>query len=360
MGSVKDLRILKKAFENRAGIGLFGFSDRYSVFDWVKMLDSIKGKGKSLAVMAGLNFEELSKRGIESHYRGLESSAGTFRLDSSVKMKHFGSDTMRFDLAVKYMPIAREFIDNGEQRVKYDYSFFENNRGRLNNFLVPLEIIFRNGLPKGSSIFKRLKSAEGDRKKTKQILRELGLKKVPGENSMLPKPVMGYTTKLEEGDRHLSESEAYRISGLTEEDFRKVGEIALKVNDYVSERAEQTGLAPHWDGKVEMIYFNGLKLADVVGTLDEDRFGDRISKEFLRQWYQKNQPEWGKACDEYKGSGEGWQDRCPIKPMRLPERLSTLVSQMYMSACNQYVQREIFPGVPKLDEVMESLKEFRD
>jgi len=177
---------------------------------------------------------------------------------------------------------------------------------------------------------------------------------------MLPKPVMTYTTKLEPSDRALSVHEAYRISGLTDEQFSQVGLLALKVNDFLNERADQTKIGTHWDGKAEMIFNGQLLLADVLGTLDEDRFGDRISKEFLRQWYLDNQPEWAKACDEFKPTGEGWQNRCPVKPMNLPPNLLTLVSNMYMSATNKWIGKDIFQNVPELEENMKHLKQFRD
>jgi len=42
-------------------------------------------------------------------------------------------------------------VENG--KLKYDYSVYTS---RLKNFLIPLEIIYRNGLPEGSSVFKKL------------------------------------------------------------------------------------------------------------------------------------------------------------------------------------------------------------
>jgi len=359
MGSVKDLKILEPAYENRQGLGQFHFSDRYSVFDWGEMPDQIKNKGRVLATMAAFNFEQLEQRGIKSHYIGLiiKGNVGNFQ---KLELRNNGSEAIEFSMAVRYDPIARMFeSQDSKPRTEYDYSFFEMNRGKLNNFLVPLEIIFRNGLPKGSSVFKRLKEAANTKRMIKPILKELGLTEIPQEGDMLPKPVISYTTKLEPSDRSLTEHEAYRISGLIDEQFSKVNQIALQVNDYINERAEQTGLTPHWDGKIEMIY-KKLIVADVVGTLDEDRFGDRISKEFLRQWYIDNQLEWRDAVEEVKVLGQGWQDKCPIKPMRLPKELSTLVSQMYMSAANKWIGKNIFPDVPELEKVMEDLKPFRD
>lgn len=364
MGSVKDLELLEPAFENRPGRGRFHTADRYSIRDWGEMPDHIKNKGRALAVQAAFNFEGLRGIGIPSHYRGLVIGDQLVQV-SDLEEGSNGSDTMEVSMAVKFDPVVRRFFgeDGRQPIIEYDYSFYNVHRGRLNNFLIPLEIIVRNGLPKGSSVFKTLKKLQdkNDNEGIRRLLDTLGLKEIPVEGQMLPKPVMFYTTKLEPGDRELDENGAYQISGLTQEVFRRIAPTTLSVNDYVSERARRTGLAPHWDSKVEMRFLNGcLELVDYVGTLDEDRFGDRISKEFLRQWYDLHQPEFAPACEKWKKTGKGWQERCPVKPIPLPAELSTLVSQMYMAACNQYVGREIFADVPALDNVMQKLKPYRD
>ena len=41
MGSVKDLKTLQPATKSEYGQGIFSFSDRYSVFDWGEMPDTI-------------------------------------------------------------------------------------------------------------------------------------------------------------------------------------------------------------------------------------------------------------------------------------------------------------------------------
>ena len=160
MGSVKETLIIKPAYENLQGIGRFLFSDDFSVFDWGKMPDPILNKGRALAVMAAYNFEQLAKRAVPSHYQGLVfgkkvAQFGEFQEGSRA------SDILQFDLAIRYDPVARNLMgENDQSRVEYDYGFFEKNRGQLNNFLVTLENIFRNGLPKGSSVFKKLKKVE--------------------------------------------------------------------------------------------------------------------------------------------------------------------------------------------------------
>ncbi len=273
-------------------------------------------------------------------------------------------------MAVVYHPIARRFIEgefpNEIAREEHDYSFFENNRGKLNNYLVPLEVIFRNGLPLGSSVFKKIARAKKEENpknrehELQKILQRLGLTEEPKPGDMLPESAISYTTKLEPGDRNLNPIEAYKISGLERADFTELRSLVLKVNDVITERAQKTGFV-HWDGKVEFVYNKGLVVADVIGTFDENRFGfrgEQVSKEVLRQWYEKNQPEFRTACDEWKKTGEGWQERCPVKPRKLDREFNSLVSQMYMAGCNQYVGRNIF-DVPPLEEVMDSIRAHR-
>jgi len=359
MGSVKDLEWLSPAFANWVGQADFRFSDRYSVKDWGEMPDHILGKGAALAVMAACNFEQLNEMGIQSHYKGLIVDGKLVNVSDLADGSN-GSNIMRVKMAVKYDPTPITVLDdNHTTKVTYDYSFYEANRGKLDNFLIPLEIIFRNGLPRGSSVFKRLKEAAGNQAKVTAILDRFGLKEIPKEGDMLPSPVVEYTTKLEPGDRSLTADEAYAISGLKYSQFSQIPGVALIVNDLVTRRAEKAGLSPHWDGKVEMGFFGGrLGLVDVLGTPDEDRFGSDFSKELLRQWYDKNDPEWVAAIDQYKPSGKGWQERCPIKPKHLPDELPELVGQMYRAICNAYVGKEIFP-VPSLEVVIDRLKPYR-
>ncbi len=365
MGSVKDLLVTEPAYEDRPGVGTFVFSDRYSVFDWGEMPDHIPNKGRALAAMAAFNFEELEKRGIRTHYQGLLLQEGRLVRFEELPEEEGGAQAMQVRLARVYHPVVREFHRGGSPEVRYDYSFFQRNRGRVNNYLLGLEIIFRNGLPLGSSVFKRIEQARGaadpaeGRRQVRRILQELGCREVPRPGEMLPRPVMSFTTKLEPGDRALSEAEALRISGLRPADFRRLKALALEADRIITEQAERTGFR-HYDGKIEAVWDGGLAVCDVLGTFDENRFafrGEQISKEVLRQWYKKQQPEFGAACDRLKGSGSGWQERSEVKPRRLPEELVRLVSHMYMSGCNRFTGRRIFTS-PPLEQVMEGLRAF--
>jgi phosphoribosylaminoimidazole-succinocarboxamide synthase len=370
VGSVKDLEVLSPAYENCPGEGNFIFSDRYSVFDWGGMPDHIAGKGAALAVMSAFNFEELERRGIRTHYRGLVSGDGRLVRFADLPEHGGGCARMRVALARVYQPTPRVFLGpGGHPEVSYDYSFFTANRGRLNNYLVGLEVIFRNGLPLGSSVFatiEKLKSAapaDAGGPALRELLAGLGLEGEPVPGQMLPRPIMSFSTKLESGDRNLEEGEAREISGLKEAEFRRLTEIGLAVNACISEQADKAGL-DHYDGKIELVYDNGLVLADVVGTFDENRFAFRdghnrqISKEILRQWYKRHQPEFPPACEAAKAEGAGWQARCPVKPRPLPPELARLAAEMYQAGCNRYTGRRLF-DVPELEDVLGALEPYR-
>jgi phosphoribosylaminoimidazole-succinocarboxamide synthase len=365
MGSVKDLLFTEPAYENRPGAGSFVFSDRYSVFDWGEMPDHIAGKGKALAVMAAYHFEELERQGVRTHYHGLLGPRAKLLRFADLEEGSGGVETMQVRLARVYHPITREFVAGDGVRIDYDYSFFSANRGKINNYLIGLEVIFRNGLPLGSSVFKRIEQARAEaagregQRRVGAILRELGLRELPAPGQMLPRPVMTFTTKLEPGDRTLSEREAQEISGLRGRDFGELKRVALKTNDIVTALAERRGFV-HYDGKIETVWDEGIVVCDVLGTFDENRFafqGQQISKEVLRQWYKKNQPEFVEACDRWKKTGVGWQERCDVKPRTLPKELALLASQMYMAGCNHYTGRKVFDA-PPLPEVLESLQEL--
>jgi len=150
MGSVKDLETIRKPTQDSMGVGRFHFSDRYSVFDWGEMPDHIDGKGAALCLMGAYCFERLEQKGIRTHYRGLVAETGrVFKLAELTRPVN----TMQISLVNVYKPEAR--VKDG--KLRYDYGRYTPS---LSNYLIPLEIIYRNGLPEGSSVFKRLEQGE--------------------------------------------------------------------------------------------------------------------------------------------------------------------------------------------------------
>jgi phosphoribosylaminoimidazole-succinocarboxamide synthase len=344
MGSVKDLEVVKKPTKTRMGVGRFHFSDRYSVFDWGEMPDHIEGKGASLCLMGAYCFERLEEKGIRTHYRGLVNEKG--------KVVHFDelekpTNIMEFHLVNVYKPKA--YVEGG--KLKYDYSFYTP---KLKNFLIPLEIIYRNGLPEGSSIFKRLEQGL-------VTLEDLGLDHHPKPGERLAKPIFDVSTKFEESDRYLTWREAQQLTGLTDSEIGEVKEVLLKVDDTITEIAAKANLVNE-DGKIELAFDEERRLmvADVVGTLDECRFtyqGFHVSKEIARIYYRRT--EWAKEVEQAKQKAKeqgvkDWRTLVKAKPPKLEPKLKTLISQMYMAAANEMTGKKMFE-VPKLAEIMRSV-----
>ncbi|MBS7621609.1 phosphoribosylaminoimidazolesuccinocarboxamide synthase [Candidatus Bathyarchaeota archaeon] len=342
MGSVKDLEVVKKPTKTQMGIGRFHFSDRYSVFDWGEMPDHIDGKGAALCLMGAYCFERLEEKGIRTHYRGLVDEKGrVVRFDELEKP----TNVMEFHLVNVYKPKA--YV---EGKLKYDYSVYTS---RLKNFLIPLEIIYRNGLPEGSSVFKRLE--QGLVK-----LEDLGLDHYPKPGERLAKPIFDVSTKFEESDRYLTWREAQQLTCLTDNELDEIKAILLKVDETITEVAAKANLVNE-DGKIELAFDDKRRLmvADVIGTLDECRFtyqGLHVSKEIARIYYRRT--EWAKQVEQAKQKAKeqgvkDWRKLVKVKPPKLEPELKTLISQMYMAAANEITGKKMF-DTPSLAEIMKN------
>ena len=347
MGSVKDLEIIQKPTRDVMGIGRFHFSDRYSVFDWGEMPDHIDGKGAALCLMGAYCFEWLEDKGVETHYRGLVDKDGKVVTFEEIETP---TSIMEVNLVNVYKPETR--VSHG--KVEYDYSLFTPN---LKNFLIPLEIIYRNGLPEGSSMFKRLEQG-------KVTIKDLGLDHHPRPGERFAKPIFDVSTKLEETDRYVTWEEAKKIAGLTMEEVAAVKTVLSKVNDAISRIASHAGLENE-DGKIELAFNNERRLmvVDVVGTLDECRFtydGIHVSKETARQFYKKT--DWYKDVEEAKKTAEtqgvkDWKALCKSQPLKLDAQLKTIISEMYMAAANEIIERKMF-AVSSLADIVNKYKVY--
>jgi phosphoribosylaminoimidazole-succinocarboxamide synthase len=347
MGSVKDLEVIKKPTKNSMGIGRFHFSDRYSVFDWGEMPDLIDGKGAALCMMGAYCFERLEEKHIKTHYRGLVDKNGKIvRFDEL----HEPSNIMEISLVNVYKPDVT--VQDG--KLKYDYSVYASD---LRNFLIPLEIIYRNGLPEGSSVFKRLEQGL-------VTLEELGLDHYPHAGERLEKPIFDVSTKLEEGDRYVSWAEAQRIAGLTDSELAEVNGLLLRVDDLITQLAANSSLVNE-DGKIELAFDTKRRLmvVDVVGTLDECRFtydGLHVSKEMARQYYRKTA--WFRDVEEAKKRAqkegiEDWKKLVKTKPSKLDQKLKIIISEMYLASVNEFTETKIFEA-PKLAKVVRKYEDY--
>nr|MDO8097569.1 phosphoribosylaminoimidazolesuccinocarboxamide synthase [Candidatus Njordarchaeota archaeon] len=350
MGSVKDLEVLKSPTKAEMGIGEFHFSDRYSVFDWGEMPDLIDDKGAALCIMGAYCFEQLEREtGIKTHYRGLVTPDG----ERGIRTRDLDKPTniMEIDLVnvVKPKPYTTK---SGE--LKYDYGVYTWDQA---NILIPLEIIYRNGLPEGSSIFKRL--SQGTLKPE-----DLGLDHYPKPGEQLEKPVFDISTKLEKGDRYITWKEARELVKLTEEETNEIKETLLKTDKVITKVASKAKLKNE-DGKIELAFNpeREIIVVDVIGTLDECRFtyGDlHVSKEVARQFYKET--EWYKDIEEAKKEAksrglEDWKPLCKSSPRKIDPTLKRIVGNMYTSVANEFTGSKIF-DTPKLEQVIKNYKAY--
>ena len=337
MGSVKDLKVLEQATEEKTGRARFEYSGRFSVFDWGEMPDIIDLKGEAIAVLGAYFFEKLEKMNIPTHYKGLVEDGEVKKLNDLKKP----SSVMEVEML--------RVIKPGLQGDVYDYSMYAGEKG---GFLIPLEVIYRNNLPPGSSVFKRLERGEISPQ-------DLGLSEMPYPNQKLDKPILDVSTKLEVTDRYITWSEAGQISGLDDKEIADLKELVTTINKLISDEFAEIGLINE-DGKIEVGFTldRRLMMVDVLGTLDECRFtyeGLPVSKEIMRIFYRDTA--WAEAVEEAKNTDrQNWKEICKLKPEPLPPELKKLVSDIYCSCTNEITGKEWFKGVPSIEETMQKLK----
>ncbi|MGQ3328146.1 phosphoribosylaminoimidazolesuccinocarboxamide synthase [Halorubrum sp. FL23] len=343
MTSVKEFRVDDPATAGSLGRGRFVFTDAYSVFDWGQMPDAIPRKGASLCTMGAFNFELLEAAGVPTHYRGVaDPDSGEI-----VSLPDASAAPAEMAIDLTQVPdLPYEGPDAG-----YDYDAFHAAGGE--NYLVPLEVVFRNRVPVGSSLRRRTDPDDFG------LDAALGLDDWPDEPVDLPEPVVEFSTKYEQQDRYLTRDEADRIAGVAEIDALE--SLARDVNRIVTERADDAGFV-HEDGKIECLYVDGeLRVADVVGTFDENRFsygGRGISKEVVRQWYKTNDPAWVEAVKEAKAAVadrdiDDWRELCEPDPDPLPPAVVDAVADLYAAGTNAYTDREWFDA-PDIDAALDA------
>ena len=262
VGSVKSL------YDTGENEITFNFSDRYSVFDWGEMPDLIPDKGKSLSELAIFFFEFLDNyenwATWDCLYAFTDSQKALLSEFATKGINHHylgKSNVVEDGLRVKKVTVPTVEIAKGE----YEYSFYEN---KPNLALVPLEVIFRHGVPAGSSLVKRDTSVSyGDK---------------------FNKPYIEFSTKLENKDRYLSLDEAKAMAGMSNDEWQNLFDIvtiySLRLKDLFAQFDIEL-----WDGKFEFAFGENreLMLVDSIGP-DELRLVKNdisLSKEFLREFY---------------------------------------------------------------------------
>jgi phosphoribosylaminoimidazole-succinocarboxamide synthase len=382
-GSVKDVY-------GREGVDpyVFLFSDRYSIFDWGEMPDHIPGKGQSLARMADSIFRWLGRSSTwlewslpETLPKGFRDSLQSSRAWNQVRQRGVPHHSLGLvNEAGESVPPgfpAHRLAVRAQRRLlpsmeggRFDYAAYAS---RPKGVLVPLEVVFRFGAPKGSSFLERVAQ-------NPKYAMECGLYEVPRAEEEFPFPIVEFFTKLEPGDRFLSWEEARSIAGLSAEEQDDLVAttllIALRLKDFF----QPLGLKL-WDGKFEFAFASEgpnlsdsqrtFVLVDAVGP-DELRLtnekGIHASKEALRLHYRSSN--WfdslrkAKALAQERGAGD-FKRICELElgqnPEPLPKNKLEAVSNLYRVLSDAAVQvaegrPQDFSAAGQLEEVLEQLR----
>ncbi|MFB6080145.1 MAG: phosphoribosylaminoimidazolesuccinocarboxamide synthase [Haloferacaceae archaeon] len=339
MTSVKEFVVEAEPTPEDLGRGRFVFTDDYSVFDWGKMPDPIPEKGASLCTMGAFNFGLLRVNEVPTHFRGVVVDGQVRRLEEV--------ETPPREMAIELTQVPDLPHEDG----RYDYDAYHAAAGE--NFLIPLEVVFRNSVPAGSSL--------RDRREPRAV--GLDREEWPAGTVDLPEPLVEFSTKFEEQDRYLDREAAARIAGKA--DLDRLERLARAVNVVLTRRAERRGFT-HEDGKIECLYHDGaIKVADVAGTFDENRFsydGQEVSKEVVRRFYRREHPAWVEAVTAAKREARergvaDWRTLCAESPPALPERVVGAVADLYAAGTNAYTDRAWFDA-PPIEEAVAAVRDL--
>jgi phosphoribosylaminoimidazole-succinocarboxamide synthase len=386
VGSVKNLRVKFRPTKSRPGVYLFEFTDNFSIFDYGKMPDAIPGKGAATAVCSAYFFERaasaqawrdfaasslwkavkspelrdellggkalkrLMQKGMPTHYRGILAPDGR-----AVCLDRLKAPSNVLEVNAANIVHPKDMFYGGRRIWNYNHV-----HDGLTNYLVPLECVFRFGMPEGSSLVKRLHTMP-------DYHHELGLKQVPKPGAMLPRPVLEFFSKLEPADRLLSHELALNVCGLRNEDFLTVAHYTLLLALFMHREFAKAKVVL-WDGKFEFVNLGGIALGDAI-TPDELRLTLRdvqLSKEPVRQYYRKYEPAFVAAMDQAKKIATKVDKplarivnddlRRPPPPMN--GEFLAAVSDMYVGLTEAVCGTGLFGKTPSLARVMKTYQKF--
>ena len=311
--STKNLEVIDPPTAAREGVGVFEYTDNFTVFHYGRMPDLIPGKGEATCRIAVFNFMMLKAAGVPTHFR-----------------RFIAPNRIEFDLARIPAPAAGAPAPDA------------------GNYLVPVQVIFRNALPPGSSVHRRLAAGT-------LALSDLGLHSVPAVGEKLEHPLIEYATMLEATNRFIGAPEAQRLAGLSDEQFREMGDITMKVNEVITGHASKLGLG-HCDGKAEYLVSGDARivLADSPGTPDESRLmygGVHCGKQEIRDWYVAH----GLEVPVQRLIADGVPKSQWPEPARLPPGFMPAMSDMYRSLCETWTGERTW-GTPGLQAATQAVR----
>ena len=362
----------------------FEFTDDYSVFDWGKMPETIANKGRALTVLGAAFFTRLADpilwknlsssknfSGLDQQWLNTMWSSPTYaRLVREGLKSHYyqlnsqSEETLPLGEAARhqgpvYMSVMKADVHHPEPAVVLGQTVYHYPSVPVDSVrrLVPLEVVFRFGMPAGSSLQDRLE-------KNPAYAKALGLNTLPSEGSWFPHPVLEFFTKLEPKDRLLSLSEAMLISGLSLHQFETMADISLLVSLALFDVFGTAGIEL-WDGKFEFILDGDqILLADSIGP-DELRLiykGLHLSKEIIRQVYRGG--EWEQSLKRSQQLAaerqvHDWKSICKNElqsaPANLPANFKAAIDHMYPVLANTVAGEKLFEDQPDLDGLVAKL-----
>ena len=240
----------------------FEYTDDYSVFDWGKMPDPIPGKGEALAKLGEWFFNRVADP-AEWKTLGLTDDPQIARW---LPIPHHFIRREGSRLLVQRVEVPVLRADTVGGNLVYDYGYPPQPRQ-----LIPLEVIFRFGVPAGSSLLQRKDWYPFD----------------IHEGAEFHEPLIEFSTKLETKDRVISYQEAALILKGNTDTLAEIHGRTRALAHFLRSTFAKRGLKL-WDGKFEWALIDGkLTLVDSIGP-DELRVsqGEAVfSKQFLRNFY---------------------------------------------------------------------------
>ena len=304
----------------------FEYTDAYSVFDWGRMPDMLKGKGVALASIGEFFFGKVEQPGEWKKLAKDPRITQALRAEYEVlctrgMLTHFKKRTAPNKFTVQKVKVVRPEVLNIFGREVVDYSSCWFSRPHL----IPLEVVFRFGAPSGSSFFERA---------TPQYCREVGLKEVPKVGSRFPEVVIEFFSKLENKDRFLTFEQAYLYTRLDDRTFGSMIARSMLLSIFLENFFKEIGLEL-WDGKFEWaLNADGeVILVDSIGPdelrLLDPKTGIQLSKEFLRQFYRPTG--WYEKVNAEKKIGGDWKSRVDGEPPKLSAQFIEVADCLYPS-----------------------------
>lgn len=278
-GSTKDVYAHGENF-------LFRFSDRYSVFDWGEMPDHLEKKGEALAAFTKAIYARLSDAGIKHHLLNRPCGAN--------------------EIIVRPFEVVRD----------------GSSLATKTNVFLPLEVIFRMGYAKGSSLKKRMHSRED--------WLTAGFDREYSELEMFSEPCIEFTTKLERFDRPLTHGEAKELAFLSDSEWNNLLSTTKTIANLLKDIFMESNIQL-WDGKIELALDENrnIVLVDSIGP-DELRLsknGIQLSKEIIRQHYRNS--EWYQNLDAVKAKHGSDFKQFIAAPPALPKEFKNAVEELY-------------------------------